>query len=46
MQNILYTIIGEHQSEAFKNTPNLVLKRMLEIFLNIPPPMKILKFQD
>ena len=26
--------------------PNLVLKRMLEIFLNIPPLKKVLEFQN
>ena len=26
-------------------TPNLVLKRMLELFLKVPLPKKILKFQ-
>ena len=29
-----------------KNTPNLVLKRMLRFFLKIPPLKKILQFQD
>ena len=27
-------------------TPNLVLKRMLELFLKVPLPKKILKFQN
>ena len=29
-----------------RKIPNLVLKRILEIFLNIPPLKKILEFQD
>ena len=34
------------QQVAGRKIPNLVLKRMLELFLKIPPLKKILEFQD
>ena len=34
------------QQVTVRNTPNLVLKKMLRSFLKIPPLKKILQFQD
>ena len=49
-QNLLFllkTQKNNHSSASdWSEIPNLVLKRMLELFLKIPPLKKILEFQD
>ena len=49
-QNLLFLLKTQKTTTLQQVTggkiPNLVLKRMLELFLKIPPLKKILEFQD
>ena len=49
-ENFLFSIKNTkrhpRQEVSGGEIPNLILKKMLELFLKIPPLMKILEFQD